>query len=149
MKPIVFDKIDHTTICKRQVRNKIYTGKAICHPHDYDFESTLVGQNYAYSRSLIAELCDNRDAKAEQLKVLKHVYNIMEQNKNVRLESEECYILRRQIAVTERDLQELRDLIRAMRKDLRNTIEGRDKMYARLREIRREQNVSNYDTERV
>jgi len=73
----------------------------------------------------------------------------MEQNKNVRLESEECYILRRQITVTERDLQELRDLIRAMRKDLRNTIEGRDKMYARLREIRREQNVSNYDTERV
>lgn len=143
MKPMIFDKIDHTTICKRYVRNKVYTGKATCHPNDYDFESKLVGENYAYSRSLIAELCDDRDAKLEQLKVLRHVYSILEQNNKCDINSEEAYIVRRQIAVTERDLKSTRELIRLMRLELRNTIAGRDKMYARLREIRKTQGISH------
>ena len=52
-----YDTDKHLTTCTRNVHNRIYIGHSQCHPHDYDFESKLVGQHYAYTRSMIREMC--------------------------------------------------------------------------------------------
>ena len=128
-----YDTDKHITTCTRSVHNKIYIGHSQCHPHDYDFESKLVGQHYAYTRSMIREMCALRDEYKVQLKTLKHVYNIFEQNPSVDKNSIECMTMRRQMRLLERDIDEMKDLISATRKDLRTTMVEKDKLYDKLR----------------
>lgn len=128
-----YDTDKHLTTCTRNVHNRIYIGHSQCHPHDYDFESKLVGQHYAYTRSMIREMCAVRDDYKTQLKMLKHVYNIYEQNKDIDLDSMECMVMRRQMRLLERDIQEMKELIFATRKDLRTTMIEKDKLYDKLR----------------
>lgn len=135
-----YDPDLHKTICQRAVHNKIYIGTAQCHPHDYDFENTLTGQHYAYTRSMIKEMCQMRDDYKIQLKALKHLYNIYEQSPNIDLNSEECYYLRRQIQHLERDIAEMKQLIGETRGDLRTTIAEKDKLYDKLRATRASSN---------
>lgn len=135
-----YDPELHKTICQRAVHNKIYIGVAQCHPHDYDFENKLTGQHYAYTRSMIKEMCQLRDEYKIQLKILRHLYNIYEQSPNIDLSSEECYYLRRQIQHLERDIAEMKQLIGETRGDLRNTIAEKDKLYAKLRTARQSSN---------
>lgn len=135
-----YDPELHKTICRRVVHNKIYIGMAQCHPHDYDFENKLTGQHYAYTRSMIKEMCQLRDEYKSQLKILKHLYNIYEQNPNIDLHSEECYYLRRQIQSVERNIHEMKQLISETKGDLRRTIIEKDKLYAKLRASRTSSN---------
>jgi len=136
-----YDPELHKTICQRAVHNKIYIGTAQCHPHDYDFENKLTGQHYAYTRSMIKEMCQLRDEYKIQLKALKHLYNIYEQSPNIDIyNSEECYYLRRQMQVVQRDIDEMKELISATRGDLRTTIAEKDKLYAKLRSARSSSN---------
>ena len=88
-----YDPESHRTTCQRNVHNKIYIGVSQCHPHDYDFENKLTGQHYAYTRSMIKEMCALRDEYKIQLKTLKHLYNIFEQNCDCN--SSESYYLRK------------------------------------------------------
>lgn len=138
-----YDTDKHLTTCTRNVHNKIYIGQSQCHPHDYDFESKLVGQHYAYTRSMIREMCNIRDNYKTQLKMLKHVYNIYEQNKDIDLDSIECMVMRRQIKLLERDIQEMKELISTTRKDLRTTMLEKDKLYDKLRAKRASNSVNN------
>ena len=135
-----YDPELHKTTCQRAVHNKIYVGVAQCHPHDYDFENKLTGQHYAYTRSMIKEMCQLRDEYKAQLKILMHLYNIYEQSPNIDLGSEECYYLRRQIQHLERDIAEMKQLIGETRGDLRSTIAEKDKLYAKLRASRQNSN---------
>lgn len=128
-----YDADKHLTTCTRNIHNKLYIGHSQCHPHDYDFESKLVGEHYAYIRSMIHEMCAMRDNYKIQLKMLKHVYNIYEQNANIDLDSTECMVIRRQMRLLERDIQEMKDLISMTRKDLRTTMLEKDKLYDKLR----------------
>lgn len=130
-----YDPELHRTTCRRQVHNKIYVGTAQCHPHDYDFENTLTGQHYAYTRSMLKEMCELRDVYKIQLKTLKHLYNIFEQNCGD-LSSSECYYLRKQMQYVQRDIDEMKDLIKETRNDLRTTIAEKDRLYSKLRENR-------------
>lgn len=129
----VYDTDKHLTTCTRSVHNKIYIGHAQCHPHDYDFESKLVGEHYAYIRSMIREMCAIRDDYKTQLKMLKHVYNIYEQNDTIDLDSLECQVMRRQMRLLERDIKEMKQLITDTRMDLRNTMIEKDRLYEKLR----------------
>jgi len=128
-----YDKDKHLTTCTRNVHNKFYIGQSQCHPHDYDFESQLVGQHYAYTRSMIREMCTIRDDYKSQLKMLKHVYNIYEQNSEINLDSLECMVMRRQMRLLERDIDEMKQLISETRRDLRITMQEKDKLYEKLR----------------
>lgn len=138
-----YDTDKHLTTCTRNVHNKIYIGYSQCHPHDYDFESKLVGQHYAYTRSMIREMCAIRDDYKVQLKMLKHVYNIYEQNESIDLDSTECMVMRRQMRLLERDIQEMKELIAMTRKDLRTTMLEKDKLYDKLRAKRASNSVNN------
>lgn len=135
-----YDPELHKTICQRAVHNKIYIGVAQCHPHDYDFENKLTGQHYAYTRSMIKEMCSMRDEYKSQLKILNHLYNIYQQSPTIDLNSEECYYLRRQIQYLERDIADMKRLIGETRGDLRSTILEKDKLYAKLRANRTSSN---------
>lgn len=132
----------HKTICKRNVHNKIYIGVSQCHPHDYDFENKLTGQHYAYTRSMIKEMCALRDEYKIQLKTLKHLYNIYEQNCGD-CTSSECYYLRKQMQLTQRDIDEMKGLITEARNNLRTTIAEKDKLYDKLRSQRTERTSHN------
>ena len=132
-----YDPETHTTYCRRRSHNKSYVGEAKCHPSDYDFESKLVGEHYAYTRSMIQELCENRDNLTSELKALKHLYNILEQNPRVHYDSIECYTIRRQIKLLERDIADTKQLIRFTKKDMREMIAEKDTFYNKIREIRK------------
>lgn len=134
-----YDPESHKTTCRRSVHNKIYIGTAQCHPHDYDFENKLTGQHYAYTRSMLKEMCALRDEYKIQLKTLLHLQNIFEQNCSTF--SDESYYLRKQIQVIQRDIDDMRYLIQTTRSDLRNTIAEKDKLYDKLRTER--QRVNN------
>lgn len=136
-----YDPELHKTTCTRAVHNKFYIGTAQCHPHDYDFENKLTGQHYAYTRSMLREMAQYRDEYKAQLKILKHLYNIYEQNPAISMDSEECYYLRRQIQVLERNVNDMKSLISETRSNLRNTIEEKDKLYAKLRAARNSNNI--------
>lgn len=131
-----YDPETHLTTCRRIVHNKIYIGTSKCHPDDYDFENKLTGQHYAYTRSMLKEMSDIRDMYRNQLKILKHLYNIYEQNPNINMSSNECYYVRRQIQVLERDLEDMTGLIKDVRNDLHTTIVEKDKLYAKIRKQR-------------
>ena len=135
-----YDPESHRTTCQRNVHNKIYIGVSQCHPHDYDFENKLTGQHYAYTRSMIKEMCALRDEYKIQLKTLKHLYNIFEQNCDCN--SSESYYLRKQIQLVQRDIDEMKGLIADARLNLRSTIAEKDKLYDKLRS-QRKQRLSN------
>ena len=135
-----YDPESHRTTCQRNVHNKIYIGVSQCHPHDYDFENKLTGQHYAYTRSMIKEMCALRDEYKIQLKTLKHLYNIFEQNCDCN--SSESYYLRKQIQLVQRDIDEMKGLIADARLNLRSTIAEKDKLYDKLRS-QRQQRFSN------
>lgn len=131
----------HITVCERRIHNQVFRGVAKCHPADWDFESKLVGEHYAYMRSMIQEIAARRDAKREELKALKHLYNILEQNPKVSRESVECYTIRRQIKVIEEEIEDLRELIKMTKTELRASIIAKDTYYKKIRESRQKQNV--------
>ena len=136
-----YDPESHRTTCQRNVHNKIYIGVSQCHPHDYDFENKLTGQHYAYTRSMIKEMCALRDEYKIQLKTLKHLYNIFEQNCDCT--SSESYYLRKQIQLVQRDIDEMKGLIADARLNLRSTIAEKDKLYDKLRSQRSQRSSNN------
>lgn len=142
-----YDAETHTTTCERKVRNYIYRGVAKCHPHDYDFETRLVGEHYAYTRSVIQELAAIRDELCHSLKTLRHLYNILEQNPRVDINSVECYIIRRQLKIYESDLKETRALLKETRQDLRDMMAAKDDFYRRARKLRKERDKENAPSE--
>lgn len=128
----------HTTMCERKIHNKVYIGLAICHPNDYDFESQLVGEHYAYVRSVINELREKRDTIRDELKALRHLYDIFLQNPFISTDSTECFLTKRQIEVLEGDLKEIRMLIKDTQEDLRTMIHEKDKLYEKIRVSRKQ-----------
>ena len=141
-----YDPETHTTKCVRKIKNRTYTGKAICHPNDYDFETTLVGQHYAYTRSMIMELCDKRNELLVEIRTLKHIKNIFEQNANVNDESTESYMIRRQIKLAEERLAETKAIIGTTRRLLRETIADKDKFYSKVRTLRKREQLAHSAT---
>lgn len=141
-----YDPETHTTTCKRLIHNKAYIGQARCHPNDYEFESKLVGEHYAYTRSMVQELCENRDALVAELKALRHLYNILEQNPRVHYDSIECYTIRRQMKLLERDIDDTKQLIRVTKKDMREMIAAKDAFYDKVRALRKKESEGDNST---
>lgn len=135
-----YDDENHITVCTRVVKNKTYTGIAKCHPSDWDFESKLVGQHYAYVRSMIHEMSLKRDELRTELKMLYHMQSLYNHSTKINKKSYECYLLRRQIKSKEREISHMRDIIRTAKANLRATIALKDKFYNSVREERKKKN---------
>lgn len=132
-----YDPENHITTCVRTVKNKTYVGTSKCHPHDWDFESKLVGEHYAYVRSVIHEAAEDRDAARNELKALYHMYSLYNHSSKINLKSYECYLLRRQIKAKEKEISHLRDVIKTAKANLRATIAAKDVFYNTVREGRK------------
>lgn len=135
-----YDDENHITVCTRVIKNKTYTGIAKCHPSDWDFESKLVGQHYAYVRSMIHEMSIKRDELRTELKMLYHMQSLYNHSTKISKKSYECYLLRRQIKSKEREISHMRDIIRTAKANLRATIALKDKFYNSVREERKKKN---------
>lgn len=134
-----YDPETHTTTCRRKSHNRFYVGSSRCHPNDYDFESKLVGEHYAYTRSMIQELAEIKKTRFAELKALKHLYNILEQNPRVHYDSIECYTIRRQIMLLERDIADIKALIIETKQDMRDLMAKKDDFYNRVRALRKKE----------
>ena len=111
-----------------------FDGTAICHDDDKDFESERVGLTIAESRANIKVLRHIRDCEIKpQLKVLNHLLANMKTSKYYRPNSYEAKMLRSQIRAIEKELTTIKNGIADEQKFIKDYIEGKDKLYKRLR----------------
>ena len=111
-----------------------FDGTAICHDEDKDFESERVGLTIAESRANIKVLRHIRDCEIKpQLKVLNHLLANMKTSKYYRPNSYEAKMLRSQIRAIEKELTTIKNGIADEQKFIKDYIEGKDKLYKRLR----------------
>lgn len=135
----------HITYCKRKHHNKVYLGKAKCHPNDYDFESPKIGEHYAYVRSLISQMRDNRDNLRHDKKVYYHLLSIY----GDRPEFEPAvHMIYRQIKSIDKQLNFYKDLITETNNSLHAEMTERDAVHATFRKYRAE-GVKKYSSEEV
>ena len=91
---------------------------------------------------MLKELSANREELRSQIKGLKHLYNILEQNPRVHYDSIECYTIRRQIKLMERDLADIRTLIKTTKQELYDYMLAKDTFYKKMRKARSKNNGS-------
>ena len=111
-----------------------FVGEATCHPDDLDFESERVGLTIAEARANIKVLRNMRDCEVKpQLKILKHLYDNMRSSTHHNAYSYEAKMMRSQIHVIERELATINNAIADEQKFIKDYIDGKEKMYKRLR----------------
>lgn len=111
-----------------------FDGTAICHDEDKDFESERVGLTIAEARANIKVLRHMRDCEVKpQLKILNHLLSNMKTSKSYNPISYEAKMLRSQIRAIEKELATISNAIADEQKFIKDYIDGKDKMYKRLR----------------
>lgn len=111
-----------------------FIGCAKCHPEDEDMESERVGMTIAETRASIKVINFIRDYEVKpQLKILNHLYSNMRRSKYYNPNSYEAKMLRSQIRVIEKELATINNQIADERKFVKDYIDGKDKLYQRLR----------------
>lgn len=111
-----------------------FDGTAICHDEDKDFESERVGLTIAEARANIKVLRHMRDCEVKpQLKILNHLLSNMKTSKYYNPNSYEAKMLRSQIHAIEKELATISNAIADEQKFIKDYIEGKDKLYKRLR----------------
>lgn len=117
-----------------EYKGQKFVGEATCHPDDRDMESERVGLTIAEARAAIKANCFVRDFEIKpQLKVLQHLYSNMRTSKYYNPNSYEAKMLRSQIRAIERELTTINNTIADERKFVKDYVNGKDKLYKRLR----------------
>jgi hypothetical protein len=133
----------HTATCKIEVQGKKYIGTAICHEHDFDFESEKVGQVIAGTRAQIKMLQDYaNNSLVPQLKALMEYYYTIKHSKNYNPKSYESKMLYRRIQFIKNQLTAVKEEINNRKQELKEYIDQKDEFYKKLRANR---NKSNSD----
>ena len=115
--------------------NQKFKGEAVCHPEDKDFESSRVGLTIAESRANIQVLRHIRENELKpQLKALNHLYANMKTSTYYNPASYEAKMVRSQIRAIEKELAIINNEINDERRFIKDYIDGKDKMYKRLRD---------------
>lgn len=111
-----------------------FEGGAACHPEDKDFSNERVGLTIAESRATIKALRYIRDHELKlQINILKHLYSNIQTSKNHNPKSHESRRIRSQIRALEEEKKIIDNAIADEKKTLRDYIDGKDKLYKRLR----------------
>ena len=123
--------------------DETFTGHAICHTDDKDMQSERVGTAIAQSRAMIKLYQFIRDHEIKpQLKALKQLYYSMNRSKEFNPKSYENYMLYRQVRLLENDLVAVKEMLAITRRELKDYIEAKDKMYKLIRAKREGQTQS-------
>lgn len=130
-----YDYNDGFAIYTIKYNNHVFTGRAVCHPEDRDFESARVGLTIAEARANIEVLRYIRECELKpQLKILNHLYANIKTSKYYNPTSYETKMLRSQIRALKKELTILNNEIADEQKFIKDYISGKDKLYKRLRD---------------
>lgn len=136
-----FDEETRTTYCYiTDDKGRISIGEAICHEEDIDVMSWRTGEEIAFRRAKIHCLqtiraCDIKPALA----ALKHLYSCINRSAKFNPNSYENSMLQRQIRQLEFDLATNKEMVAYERKNLKAYIDGKEKIYQRIRKAKSEQ----------
>lgn len=129
-----YDKQYGWARCLMYYDGMTFEGGAKCHPDDMDFESERVGLTIAEARATKKVLRFIRDHELRpQLKILNHLYSNMRTSTYYNPISYEAKMLRSQIRAIEKELAAINNDLADERKFLSDYIQGKDKLYKRLR----------------
>ena len=133
-KNITYEYNEGSAKCIINYNGLDFIGMAKCHPEDEDMESERVGMTIAETRASIKVISFIRDYEVKpQLKILNHLYANMRRSKYYSPNSYEAKMLRSQIRVIEKELATINNQIADERKFVKDYIDGKDKLYQRLR----------------
>lgn len=125
-------------------KNHTFYGEAHCHPKDQDMMSEKTGYAIALRRAYIKALCYYRDTECKPtLKALNQFYNSINYSKEY---DKKNYIVKRllkHIAIAQKDLDAVNELIAEERKGLRDYIDQKDEFYGKIRNKRQAESVKN------
>lgn len=114
-------------ICTLQEGKQEWVGIANCHPLDEEYKSEYAGGMIAESRALINMYNDKLYNDAlPRFKALKHLRNSMEQSYRYNPDSFEAKVMRKEYYGAQTDVEILRTLIRATKRQLANYIADRE-----------------------
>ena len=136
-----FDEQSRTTYCYiTDDKGRLSVGKAVCHEADTDMMSWRTGEEISFRRAKIHYLqtiraCDIKPALA----ALKHLYSCINRSAKFNPNSYENSMLQRQIRQLEFDLATNKEMIAYERKTLKDYIDGKEKIYQRIRKAKSEQ----------
>ena len=134
LKDIEYKYGEGSAVCIIKYNGYDFVGRADCHPDDEDFESERVGLTIAEARANIRVLRHIRDCEIKpQLKILKHLYDNMRSSTKHNIYSYEAKMMRSQIRAIEKELATINNAIADEQKFVKDYINGKDKMYKRLR----------------
>ncbi len=112
---------------------RTFIGEAKCNPVDKDFESLITGSTIAEMRARIHALTAYRNDLKIKLEALNQLLYSMNHSKKFNRESYEAKMLFRQIRFVKEDVEMINGYIKDMKKDLKDYIDGKEKVYQILR----------------
>lgn len=116
-------------------KGRMYIGIAMCHEDDIDMLSWRTGEEIAYRRARMDYLRGQRETELKpRLAALKQLYYSMKHSSKFNPNSYENCMLQRQIRLLEFDLATIKEELANSQKNLKDYINGKDKVYKRIRE---------------
>ena len=131
-----YDQDSRITYCYiNDEKGRMYVGIAMCHEDDIDMLSWRTGEEIAYRRARMDYLRGQREAELKpRLAALKQLYYSMKHSSQFNPKSYENCMLQRQIRLLEFDLATIKEELANSQKNLKDYINGKDKIYKRIRE---------------
>ena len=124
----------HRIECIIKVKDKEFMGYALCHPNDNDYYNERTGKTIAEARAMIKY---QQYLKAEERTKLHALYEVRRRFKLTNRLSHEYVIITKFIHEHEERLNEIINAIQENRDFLYSYINEKDKLYKRLREIKK------------
>lgn len=129
-----WDQEAGTAYCIIEYNGQKFGGYASCHPDDIPFLSPLTGGYIAECRADIKYYQHIKNNELyPQIKALKHLLNIIQQNKNYNPKSMEIKKLYKEIELKEKELTDIKEKIQEMKTSLNDYIEAKEKIHNRIR----------------
>ena len=129
-----WDQEAGTAYCIIEYNGQKFGGYASCHPDDIPFLSPLTGGYIAECRADIKYYQHIKNNELyPQIKALKHLLNMIQQNKNYNPKSMEIKKLYKEIELKEKELIDIKEKIQEMKTSLNDYIEAKEKIHNRIR----------------
>lgn len=128
-----WDQEAGTAYCIIEYNGQKFGGYASCHPDDIPFLSPLTGGYIAECRADIKYYQHIKNNELyPQIKALKHLLNMIQQNKNYNPKSMEIKKLYKEIELKEKELTDIKEKIQEMKTSLNDYIEAKEKIHNRI-----------------
>lgn len=125
-------------ICNIYYKDLIFSGEAMCHPDDREFMSRISGCEIAEMRATIKYLQHIKNNELRpSIQALTDYYYTIVQSSQFNQNSYENKMLRRRIQLLKDDLVATQENIVLLKKNLREYLAKKEKMYEVIRNIRK------------